>query len=114
MKKIYFAIVEDTEGAMHRKIGQTKFDNVKKRFSDKRFYNSCKIIKSIEVPNHAIGHVEHQFKDMQVGKRWKEYDIPPHFMGRTEVIKPHFTDEEILSRFEKIKDLPKQITLEDF
>ena len=69
---------------------------------------------SIEVPTHAIGHVEHQFRDLQVGKRWKEYNIPPHFMGRTEVIKPDVSDDEVFARFEKIKDLPKQITLKDW
>ena len=60
-----------------------------------------------------IKEVEKQFKDLQIGREHKNLNIPPHFMGKTEIIKEDVSDEIVIQRMEDIK-VPTKTTLEDF
>ena len=107
----YFARVQDTEGNWHRKVGKTKDPN--KRFSDKRLYLGWEYIATKQYDVDDIKEVEKQFKDLQIGREHKNLNIPPHFMGKTEIIKEDVSDEIVIQRMEDIK-VPTKTTLEDF
>jgi len=111
---IYFAHVQEPETKIWRKkIGWSKFERADKRFSDSRLYEKCKIIHSVRVEHWFAKAIELSFNDMMVGKRWKEYNIPTWFMGKTEVLKPEVTDKEVIDRFNSVVVM-KQPTLEDW
>tara|TARA_R100000278_G_scaffold32655_2_gene29639 strand:- start:79 stop:411 length:333 start_codon:yes stop_codon:yes gene_type:complete len=107
----YFARVQDTDGKWHRKVGKTS--NLDKRFSDKRLYLGWEYIATKQYDKDDIKEVEKQFKDMTIGRQHKNMKIPPHFMGKTEIIKEDVTDEAVIQRMEDIK-IPTKTTLEDF
>ena len=107
----YFARVQDTDGKWHRKVGKTS--NLDKRFSDKRLYLGWEYIATKQYDKDDIKEVEKQFKDMTIGRQHKNMKIPPHFMGKTEIIKEDVTDEAVIQRMEEIK-IPTKTTLEDF
>jgi hypothetical protein len=107
----YFARVQDTYGKWHRKVGKTS--NLDKRFSDKRLYLGWEYIATKQYDKDDIKEVEKQFKDMTIGRQHKDMKIPPHFMGKTEIIKEDVTDEAVIQRMEDIK-IPTKTTLEDF
>tara|TARA_Y100001938_G_C7858543_1_gene314409 strand:+ start:185 stop:517 length:333 start_codon:yes stop_codon:yes gene_type:complete len=107
----YFARVQDTEGKWHRKVGKTS--NLDKRFSDKRLYMGWEYIATRQYDKDTIKEVEKQFKDMTIGREHKNLNIPPHFMGKTEIIKEEVSDEAVIQRMEEIK-IPTKTTLEDF
>jgi hypothetical protein len=107
----YFARVQDTEGKWHRKVGKTS--NLDKRFSDKRLYLGWEYIATKQYEKDDIKEVEKQFKDMTIGREHITMNIPPHFMGKTEIIKEDVTDEAVIQRMEEIK-IPNKTTLEDF
>ncbi len=107
----YFARVQDTDGKWHRKVGKTS--NLDKRFSDKRLYLGWEYIATKQYDKDDIKEVEKQFKDMTIGRQHKDMKIPPHFMGKTEIIKEDVTDEAVIQRMEEIK-IPTKTTLEDF
>jgi|TARA_R100000231_G_scaffold111009_1_gene82289 hypothetical protein len=107
----YFARVQDTDGKWHRKVGKTS--NLDKRFSDKRLYLGWEYIATKQYDKDDIKEVEKQFKDMTIGRQHKDMKIPPHFMGKTEIIKEDVTDEAVIQRMEDIK-IPTKTTLEDF
>ena len=107
----YFARVQDTDGKWHRKVGKTS--NLDKRFSDKRLYLGWEYIATKQYDKDDIKEVEKQFKDMTIGRQHKDMKIPPHFMGKTEIIKEDITDEAVIQRMEEIK-IPNKTTLEDF
>lgn len=108
----YFANVQDTEGNWWLKTGKTK--DLSKRFSDKRLYKDWEYIKTMQFASEdVIKSIERQFKDLQIGKHHKEYNIPPHFMGKTEIIKPEISREEVIERMNLIS-IPTITTLEDF
>tara|TARA_X000001382_G_C3163429_1_gene177018 strand:- start:554 stop:886 length:333 start_codon:yes stop_codon:yes gene_type:complete len=107
----YFAKVQDTEGNWHRKVGKTK--DPSKRFSDKRLYLGWEYIATKQYNDEDIKEVEKQFKDLQIGRDHKNLKIPPHFMGKTEIIKKDVTDEVVIQRMEEIK-IPTKTTLNDF
>ena len=107
----YFARVQDTDGKWHRKVGKTS--NLDKRFSDKRLYLGWEYIATKQYDRDDIKEVEKQFKDMTIGRQHKNMKIPPHFMGKTEIIKEDVTDEAVIQRMEDIK-IPTKTTLEDF
>ena len=107
----YFARVQDTEGNWHRKVGKTK--DPSKRFSDKRLYLGWEYIATKQYDVEDIKEVEKQFKDLQIGRDHKSLKIPPHFMGKTEIIKKDVTDEVVIQRMEDIK-IPTKTTLNDF
>ena len=107
----YFARVQDTEGNWHRKVGKTK--DPSKRFSDKRLYLGREYIATKQYNAEDIKEVERQFKDLQIGRDHKNLKIPPHFMGKTEIIKKDVTDEVVIQRMEDIK-IPTKTTLNDF
>tara|TARA_R110001583_G_scaffold3312_1_gene21529 strand:+ start:2420 stop:2770 length:351 start_codon:yes stop_codon:yes gene_type:complete len=109
----YLAKVQDLEGNWWRKVGITKFPNPKDRFSESRFYKDSKILKFIEIYVDSANYAEATFKDMQIGNRWIEYKVPTWFMGKTELIRPDITDEQLIQRFDSI-DIPTQATLKDF
>ena len=50
---------------------------------------------------------------MTIGREHKNLNIPPHFMGKTEIIKEEVSDEAVIQRMEEIK-IPTKTTLEDF
>ena len=105
----YYAKVQDTDGNWWYKTGHTK--NMAKRFSDKRLYKDWEYIETRQFAKEDIKSVEKQFKDLQVGRQHKEYNIPPHFMGKTEIIKPEVTEEEVIERMKTI-NVPSITTLE--
>ena len=107
----YFARVQDTEGNWHLKVGKTK--DMSKRFSDKRLYKNYEYIASRQYDSTDIKQVEKEFKDLQIGKDHHKYNIPPHFMGKTEIIKPEVSEQEVLDRMEALK-IPLKTTLDDF
>lgn len=107
----YFARVQDTDGKWHRKVGKTS--NLDKRFSDKRLYLGWEYIATKQYDKDDIKEVEKQFKDMTIGRQHKDMKIPPHFMGKTEIIKEDVTDEAVIQRMEEI-NIPTKTTLEDF
>ena len=107
----YFARVQDTEGKWHRKVGKTS--NLDKRFSDKRLYLGWEYIATKQYDKDDIKEVEKQFKDMTIGREHISMNIPPHFMGKTEIIKEDVTDEAVIQRMEEI-NIPTKTTLEDF
>jgi hypothetical protein len=107
----YFARVQDTDGKWHRKVGKTS--NLDKRFSDKRLYLGWEYVATKQYDKDDIKEVEKQFKDMTIGRQHKDMKIPPHFMGKTEIIKEDVTDEAVIQRMEDIK-IPTKTTLEDF
>ena len=107
----YFARVQDTDGKWHRKVGKTS--NLDKRFSDKRLYMGWEYIATRQYDKDTIKEVEKQFKDMTIGREHKNLNIPPHFMGKTEIIKEEVSDEAVIQRMEEIK-IPTKTTLEDF
>jgi|TARA_R100001460_G_scaffold51135_1_gene89795 hypothetical protein len=107
----YFARVQDTDGKWHRKVGKTS--NLDKRFSDKRLYLGWEYIATKQYDKDDIKEVEKQFKDMTIGREHINMNIPPHFMGKTEIIKKDVTDEAVIQRMEEIK-IPTKTTLEDF
>ena len=111
---VYFAHVQEPESLIWRKkIGHSKFEIATKRFSDGRLYKDVKIIHSIRVEEGFAKMIEWQFSDLMVGKKWKQYDIPTWFMGKSEVLKPEVTDEEVIDRFNNLV-MYTQPTLEDF
>jgi len=113
-RTIYFAHVQEPDTKIWRKkIGWSKFEKADKRFSDSRLYEDCKIIYSVRVEDWFAKALEHQFSDLMVGKNWKKYDIPTWFMGKTEVLKPEVTDEEVIDRFNSVVVM-KQPTLEEW
>ena len=107
----YFAKVQDTDGNWWYKTGHTK--NMAKRFSDKRMYRDWECIETRQFAEEDIKGVEQHFKDLQIGKAHKEHNIPPHFMGKTEIIKPDVSREEVIERMKTI-NIPNKTTLEDF
>ena len=107
----YFARVQDTDGKWHRKVGKTS--NLDKRFSDKRLYLGWEYIATKQYEKDDIKEVEKQFKDMTIGREHITMNIPPHFMGKTEIIKEDITDEAVIQRMEEI-NIPTKTTLEDF
>jgi hypothetical protein len=107
----YIAKVKDTNGVWHTKVGKTK--DMKIRFKDKRLYLDHEYIASRQFSPEHIDEVEKQFKPYTIGKKHKELDIPPHFMGKTEIIKKDITTELLLKKLKDI-NLPTVTTLEDF
>ena len=107
----YFAKVQDTNGNWWYKTGKTK--DLSKRFSDKRLYNSWDYIETRQYDKDDIKMVEKQFKDLQIGNEHKRYNIPPHFMGKTEIIRPDVSNEEVIERMKEIK-IPHRTTLRDY
>ena len=107
----YFAHVQDTEGNWWYKTGKTK--DLSKRFSDKRLYKDWEYIETRQYDSEDIKAVEKHFKDLQIGKQHKTLDIPPHFMGKTEIIKPDISREEVIERMKTIT-IPAKTTLNDF
>ena len=111
----YFANVEDTDGNWRLKTGTSRDQQtLSTRFKDKRNYNAHEYIKTIQYNSEEDAKaVEKSFKDLQVGKKWEQYGIPNHFYGKTEILKPEVTEEEVLSRIKQLK-IPTKTTLEDF
>ncbi len=108
----YIAKVQDTDGVWHRKVGKTSL-TVSKRFSDKRLYLDHEDIASRQFAPEYIDEVESIFKEYTIGKKHKELKIPPHFMGKTEIIKEDVSTEELVERLNNIT-IPSITTLEDF
>ena len=89
-------------------------DKVQVKDIDKRKEGFEKeVIEIAKTKKYDIKEVEKQFKDLQIGREHKNLNIPPHFMGKTEIIKEDVTDEIVIQRMEDIK-IPTKTTLEDF
>ena len=110
----YYAKVKDTDGQWHFKTGTSRDQiTLQRRFKDKRNYMDFEYIETLQFSSEDIKLVENSFKDLQVGKKWEQYGIPNHFYGKTEVLKPEVTDEEIRKRIKEFK-VPTKTTLKDF
>ncbi len=111
----YFANVEDTDGNWRLKTGTSRDQQtLSTRFKDKRNYNGHEFIKTIQYNSEEDAKaVEKSFKDLQVGSKWERYGIPNHFYGKTEVLHPKVTKEQVLDRIKQLK-IPTKTTLEDF
>ena len=110
----YYAKVKDTEGQWHTKTGMCRdHETLQRRFKDKRNYDNYEYIETLQFNDDDIKSVEKSFKDLQVGKKWKQYGIPNHFYGKTEVLKPEVTDADVRERLMSLK-IPTKTTLEDF
>ena len=111
----YFANVKDTDGNWHLKTGIcTDRERLARRFKDKRTYDGHEYIETIQYNSvEDAKAVEKSFQDLQVGKKWEQYGIPNHFYGKTEVLHPEVTKEQVLDRIKQLK-IPTKTTLEDF
>tara|TARA_R100001463_G_scaffold16853_1_gene43465 strand:+ start:140 stop:490 length:351 start_codon:yes stop_codon:yes gene_type:complete len=111
----YFANVKDTEGIWHLKTGIcTDQERLARRFKDSRTYDDHEYIETIQYNCvEDAKSVEKSFQDLQVGKKWKQYGIPNHFYGKTEVLHPEVTKEEVLNRIKELK-IPAKTTLKEF
>jgi len=107
----YIAKVQDTDGKWHKKVGKTKDLNI--RFKDKRLYSDHEYLASREFAPEHIDEVENVFKEYTIGKQHKNLNIPPHFMGKTEIIKEGVTTEMLLNKLNNLT-VPSITTLEDF
>ena len=107
----YIAKVQDTNNVWHRKVGKTKDMNI--RFKDKRLYHDHEYIASRQFAPEYIDEVERTFREYTIGKQHKDLNIPPHFMGKTEIIKDDVSTEELIEKLNNLT-IPSVTTLKDF